>query len=189
MPICGRSAYTDASGPVTKLKSGSKVTFEVEVTAHHKGHFQFRLCDKTINSGVDGNACFDKFPLQRVRPSEIHSDCAVNDKRGDCQPYYDDLADLWFLPESPGEYNADQNFNDGDAPPTTGSNSWGNLLQEGANSTAKSGRYSKGRYYMTFWIPADFKCDMCTLQFWYRTANSTAKSGRYSKGRYYMTFW
>merc|ERR1719188_1656101 len=96
MPICGRSAYTDASGPVTKLKSGSKVTFAVDVTAHHKGHFQFRLCDKTINSGVDGNACFDKFPLQRVRPSEIHSDCAVNDKRGDCQPYYDDLADLWF---------------------------------------------------------------------------------------------
>merc|ERR1719188_2622897 len=86
MPICGRSAYTDASGPVTKLKSGSKVTFAVDVTAHHKGHFQFRLCDKTINSGVDGNACFDKFPLQRVRPSEIVSHTTTTSPTyGSCQ--------------------------------------------------------------------------------------------------------
>merc|ERR1719221_1425821 len=138
MPVCGRSAYTDVVGLVTQLKSGSKVTFEVEVTAHHKGHFQFRLCDKTIKSGVNGNACFDRFPLRRAKPSEIHSDCGVNDKRGDCQPYYEDLSDLWFLPESAGEYDAGQDFN-GDVPPMTDKTSvHPSLIQ--ANSSAKSGR-------------------------------------------------
>jgi len=52
--------------------------------------------------------------------------------------------------------------------PVDGYNNHPNLLQESVNSSYSAG----GRYRMTFWIPSDFTCSQCTLQFWYRTANS-----------------
>lgn len=115
------------------------------------------------------DGCFQQHVLRRARPEEVHSDCQVDDPRGDCQPYLEDYAEYWFLP--PAAYNeqsASSNWNDADAMPVDGYNTHPNLLQESVNSSYSAG----GRYKMTFWIPSDFTCSQCTLQFWYRTANS-----------------
>merc|ERR1719203_1924417 len=85
MPTCGKESFLNyGDGPVTNLTAGQRVQFEIRVTAHHKGHFQFRLCDRTINgslsyagtSGYAGEeACLKEHVLERVRPEEMHSDC------------------------------------------------------------------------------------------------------------------
>merc|ERR1719382_2304795 len=57
MPTCGNDPFLDFSqGPITTFSPGQRVQFEVRVTAHHMGHFQFRLCDRAINSSLGGYA-------------------------------------------------------------------------------------------------------------------------------------
>merc|ERR1719491_2780278 len=86
MPTCGRDSFLNyASGPVTTFTAGQRVEFDIRVTAHHKGHFMFRLCDQPLNSDTGGlqaeEACLNEHVLQRVRPMDIHSDCSPNDVR------------------------------------------------------------------------------------------------------------
>lgn len=115
MPTCGRDNFLNyASGPVTPFTAGQRVEFEIKVTAHHKGHFQFRLCDQTISSAVgdlaDQENCLNEHVLERVRPAEIHSDCQPNDSRGDCQPFDEANPSYWYLPPSGGSMSADYKF-------------------------------------------------------------------------------
>jgi len=115
MPTCGRDNFLNyASGPVTPFTAGQRVEFEIKVTAHHKGHFQFRLCDHTISSAVgdlaDQENCLNEHVLERVRPAEIHSDCQPNDSRGDCQPFDEANPSYWYLPPSGGSMSADYKF-------------------------------------------------------------------------------
>merc|ERR1712176_1089875 len=179
MPTCGKTQYLDATGPLTSLTKGSKVTFKVKVTAHHKGHFEFRLCDtkmsSTYSSGFSGSAaeakqdeCFQSHVLHRAQPSEVHNDCVVDDTRGDCQPYLPEYSHMWFLPKAIHEYQAPEDFSDGDEPHVTDMADHPALLQAKANTSYSAG----GMYHMTFKLPPDFECTSCTLQFWYRTANS-----------------
>jgi len=111
MPTCGRDQFLNyADGPVTRFTAGEEVTFEVKVTAHHKGHFEFRLCDQTMSSAVGGltqqEACLNEHVLERVRPERVHSDCQVNDRRGDCQPFDEVNPSYWYLPPANGSMNA-----------------------------------------------------------------------------------
>jgi len=116
MPTCGNDAFLNvASGPVTTFTAGQRVEFDIKVTAHHKGHFQFRLCDQTMSSAVgdlaDQEDCLNGHVLERVRPEEIHSDCQPDDSRGDCQPFDGANPSYWYLPPKVnGSMTADYTF-------------------------------------------------------------------------------
>jgi hypothetical protein len=97
MDTCGKANFLNVVGPMTELRAGEMAEFEVKVTAHHKGHFVFRLCDQALSSHTGGlqneEECLNKHVLKRARPKEVHGDCQPNDQRGDCQPY-DEATDL-----------------------------------------------------------------------------------------------
>jgi len=115
MPTCGRDSFLNyANGPVTSFSAGQWVQFEIKVTAHHKGHFQFRLCDETMSSAVgdlaDQEECLNGHVLERVRPEEMHLDCQPDDSRGDCQPFDEANPSYWYLPPAGGSMSADYRF-------------------------------------------------------------------------------
>jgi hypothetical protein len=188
MPICGNSqmlAYAD--GPTTKLKAGEKVEFHVKVTAHHKGHFQLRICDQQLTpSTSDPEACLNKHVLERVRPEEIHSDCKADDRRGDCQPYDEANPGYWYLPP-PGWGDtaqiAGRHFTDADANRTMQTDfvEHASMIQLHASASMQKlesdesvdVRLQAGiEYKFHYWIPKSFKCDKCTLQWAWKSANS-----------------
>merc|ERR1740123_1661975 len=165
MPTCGRDSFLNYSdGPVTTLTVGQRVQFEVKVTAHHKGHFQFRLCNRTISSALGGRAaeeaCLNEHVLQRVRPEDVHSNCQPNDARGDCQPFDEDNPSYWYLPPASA----------GDAV----------LLEEAvpaqqdqavlAQAQSHSAAVKVYRFY--YQLPQGVACEKCTLQWWWSSANS-----------------
>merc|ERR1719412_3138375 len=165
MPTCGRDSFLNyGDGPVTPLTVGQRVQFEVKVTAHHKGHFQFRLCNRTISSALGGRAaeeaCLNEHVLQRVRPEDVHSDCQANDARGDCQPFDEDNPSYWYLPPASA----------GDAV----------LLEEAvpaqqdqavlAQAQSHSAAVKVYRFY--YQLPQGVTCEKCTLQWWWSSANS-----------------
>jgi len=102
MNSCGNDKFLNwEDGPETTLKAGEVVKFKVKVTAHHKGHFMFRLCNKPLNSkmGVaDQESCLNDHVLKRVKPEDLHSDCIADDSREDCQPIDDANPGYWYLP-------------------------------------------------------------------------------------------
>jgi hypothetical protein len=103
MTTCGKDIFLDFThGPVTNFIAGQIVQFDVRVTAHHKGHFQFRLCDETMSSALGDfdaqEGCLNEHILERVRPEEIHPDCIPNDPREDCQPFDEANPGYWYLP-------------------------------------------------------------------------------------------
>jgi len=102
MATCGNAYFLDVVGPVTELVAGEMTEFKVRVTAHHKGHFVFRLCDQALNNQSGGyqaeESCLNEHVLHRARPEEVHSDCRPNDARGDCQPYDEANPGHWYLP-------------------------------------------------------------------------------------------
>jgi len=109
MPTCGRANFLDVVGPVTELVAGEMTEFVVKVTAHHKGHFVFRLCDQALSNQTGGyqaeEACLNEHVLHRARPEEVHSDCQPNDPRGDCQPYDEANPGHWYLPPNGASEN------------------------------------------------------------------------------------
>merc|ERR1719296_156136 len=164
MPTCGQSKWLNlADGPVTELTAGQRVKFEIKVTAHHKGHFVFRLCDRTISGalgGMDGEeSCLNQHVLERVRPEEMFSDCKANDKRGDCQPFDEANPGYWYLPPA----------TDGDTINLVEGNSTGHpsLAQVGSHSERAGAHYT-----FHYKLPAGLTCDKCTLQWWWLSANS-----------------
>ena len=48
-------------GPQTTFAPGEVVEFEIEITAHHKGHFEFGLCKEQLSHATAELRCFD-FP-------------------------------------------------------------------------------------------------------------------------------
>merc|ERR1719416_294115 len=164
MPTCGQSKWLNlADGPVTELTAGQRVKFEIKVTAHHKRHFVFRLCDRTISGalgGMDGEeSCLNQHVLERVRPEEMFSDCKANDKRGDCQPFDEANPGYWYLPPA----------TDGDTINLVEGNSTGHpsLAQVGSHSERAGAHYT-----FHYKLPAGLTCDKCTLQWWWLSANS-----------------
>ncbi|CAK0812331.1 unnamed protein product [Prorocentrum cordatum] len=106
LPTCGQRKFLDVASPVTELRAGELAEFAIRMTAHHKGHFVFRLCDRHLDGTSGGfqaeEACLNEHVLKRARPEEVHSDCVPNDSRGDCQPYDEANPGYWYLPP-PGQ--------------------------------------------------------------------------------------
>jgi len=91
-----------ARGPVTTLQAGEIAEFSVKITAHHKGFFEFRICDKHLDGSLtDPQACLNQHLLVR---SPLAADCKVNDGRGDCQPVDTRHPERWYLPPGAGTY-------------------------------------------------------------------------------------
>lgn len=88
------------TGTVAEWTAGTIVPVTVKVTAHHKGHFEFSICDQRINSNTPTpQACLDKFILNRASPQEAGlSDCGLNDLRAACQPLDTRHPERFYLP-------------------------------------------------------------------------------------------
>lgn len=52
---------------VRRYKKGSPFTIRVEITANHRGHFEFRLCKQNNPQTVVTEACLDQNVLRRAR--------------------------------------------------------------------------------------------------------------------------
>lgn len=52
---------------VRKYKTGSVFTIRVELTANHKGFFEFRLCPNNAPKKVASQQCLDKYLLKRSK--------------------------------------------------------------------------------------------------------------------------
>eukprot|EP00931_Biecheleriopsis_adriatica_P057193 TRINITY_DN3391_c0_g1_i1.p1 TRINITY_DN3391_c0_g1~~TRINITY_DN3391_c0_g1_i1.p1 ORF type:complete len:454 (+),score=53.08 TRINITY_DN3391_c0_g1_i1:91-1362(+) len=149
-------------GPVVATyRPGEVVEFHIVVSTHHRGHYEFRICDRALDgtrltSAAEGQACLDAHLLERAAPME---DCVVNDPRGDCQPVDPKHPERWYLPP-PGTQTqqAGSNFTDDMAP-----------QYPVANEV----------HIMRYTIPADLRCSSCTLQWYWSSGNSCYYDGDY----------
>mmetsp|Transcript_2782 Transcript_2782/g.4157 ORF Transcript_2782/g.4157 Transcript_2782/m.4157 type:complete len:483 (-) Transcript_2782:24-1472(-) len=53
--------------PQIVAQSGSQITVDIVLTAHHKGHFEFKACVISSPDQAPSQACFDANPLTLVR--------------------------------------------------------------------------------------------------------------------------
>lgn len=153
--------YLKAGVVTATYEPGEVVEFQVAVSTHHQGHYEFRICDKPLDAGsltsaAEGQACLDQWLLSRAPPL---ADCVVNDTRGDCQPLDSKHPERWYLPPA-GSHTpvAGRDFNDSMAPKYP--------------SAAEVHR-------MRFKIPDDLKCSRCTLQWYWSSGNSCYYDGDY----------
>jgi len=88
------------NGPVKTWTAGTVVEVEVKVTAHHKGHYEFSICDQVINGSLqNAQACLDKWALERATPEEAGlTKCAAGDRRPGCQPIDPRHPERFYLP-------------------------------------------------------------------------------------------
>lgn len=96
--------YLVPSAVQSSYKPGAVVEFSVEVRAHHRGHFEFRICDQaldgqTLASRADGQACLDKWILERAAPN---SACTPGDSDPDCAPVDRKHPGRWYVPPPQG---------------------------------------------------------------------------------------
>lgn len=73
------SGNTMPPDPQISAQRGSQITVDLVLTAHHKGHFEFKACAVSSPAESPSQACFDKNPLTLVRdelygsmPDESH---------------------------------------------------------------------------------------------------------------------
>lgn len=103
---CGDSSSLDFfAGPQAEWTAGSIVPITVVVTAHHMGHYEFRVCDQVLNSSVaDADACLNKWVLERATPEEaaaafgLTPPCSRGDSRPHCVPFDANHPERWYLP-------------------------------------------------------------------------------------------
>jgi len=69
---------------------GQVVEFQHVITAHHFGHLEMRICNRTV-----GDSCPDAYTLMRAEPA---ADCVPNDSRPDCQPVDVRHPERFYLP-------------------------------------------------------------------------------------------
>ncbi|CAL1166306.1 unnamed protein product [Cladocopium goreaui] len=168
-PVQGKSTPTSwqdetylKSGPITATyRAGEIVEFQVAVSTHHLGHYEFRICDRvlntsTVSSPAEGQQCLDQWLLQRAPPLE---NCQVNDARGDCQPLDPKHPERWYLPPAGSQTPvAGPNFDD---------------------SMAPSYPSSAEVHIMRYKLPEGLSCSACTLQWYWSSGNSCVYDGDY----------
>lgn len=155
--------YTTA--PQESWTAGEVVDIQITITTHHKGHFEFRICDKkldasSVGSHKLGQECLNQHLLMREPPDVAYSNCVPNDSRADCQPIDPEHPERWYLPP-PGDSGvqvAYKNFSDDDAV---------DIHAEGVI------------YTMKYRIPRGLSCTECTLQWQWSSANSCLPDGSY----------
>jgi len=134
---------------------GEIVEFQVGVSTHHRGHYEFRICDmaldgQTLESRDAGQACLNRWTLQRA---PLKASCSEGyDPDPDCQPIDENHPERWYLPP--------------------GGEGWSSGSSEALAGTAEVHR-------MRYTIPADLTCSRCTLQWYYSTGNTCLYDGDY----------
>jgi len=104
---CGDSSSLNFfAGPQATWTAGGIVPITVVVTAHHMGHYEFRVCDTVLNSSVaDADGCLNRWVLQRAAPEEaaaafpaLGAPCSPGDVRPHCVPFDATHPERWYLP-------------------------------------------------------------------------------------------
>lgn len=161
--------YMEASEPQRTYMAGSVVEFSVGISTHHKGHFEFRICDRVLDTSLasaeEGQQCLNARIMQRAPRSESCGDRLS----GDCQPLNPVHPERWYLP-----------------PPSPGTQV---AATEWINSSAESTSPHNEVYIMRYMIPEDLRCEHCTLQWYYATGNTCAYDEDYLKFDPGFPFW
>ncbi|CAD7932930.1 unnamed protein product [Amoebophrya sp. A120] len=157
-------------GP-NRFVQGLHYEFAVAYGTWHDGHFEFRLCDKSIDAndsemGHPDNAwrCLHQGwnPLERVDPKVRPTcykegqwtDAAALD--ADCQPLVVGHEHRWYLPpQEPGQYKY--------------KNDW--------DASLAAHQSQSFFHFMWYKIPMDFTCEQCTLVWHWWTANTCTPNG------------
>jgi len=129
--------------------AGEIVEFVIGISTHHMGHYEFKLCNKTISgstlsSRAEGQACLDAHTLERA---PLDPSCSPNNGVADCQPIDPRHPGRWYVPPI------------GDGTPSSDTDA---LLPYGVSEVHK----------MRYKIPDNFQCDACTVQWYWSTGNS-----------------
>eukprot|EP00928_Gymnodinium_smaydae_P023400 TRINITY_DN19326_c0_g2_i1.p1 TRINITY_DN19326_c0_g2~~TRINITY_DN19326_c0_g2_i1.p1 ORF type:complete len:542 (+),score=40.01 TRINITY_DN19326_c0_g2_i1:70-1695(+) len=162
-PLADEPYLVYTNTPQRSYVAGGKMEILVAISTHHRGHFEFRVCDRKLDSTLEsydaGQQCLNKWVLERADPAEVYGDCVVNDPRGDCQPLDPNHPGRWYLP-----------------PP-------GNMVQvAGPDWSDDMANYVNGfegnlptgadLYYMVYKVPEGLSCEECTLQWYWSTGNT-----------------
>jgi len=161
--------------PQRTYRAGDLVTFKVAVSAHHMGHYEFRICDRNMNadtiaSAAEGQECLNKVLLKKAPRNAQH--CG-NDYTGDCQRDNPKHPERWYVPPPGTKYTAR-----GDTA------NWDDA--EGAKPMSTG---SQDIHTMTYVIPADLQCTHCTLQWYLTTGNNCAYDQDYFDHDPGFKFW
>lgn len=138
--------------------AGSIVEFMIGVTAHHQGHYEFRICDsvldgQTMESRERGQECLNTWLLERA---PLKQSCSSDDDHSDadCQPLDVQHPERWYLP--PQGTQADKTGIDTAGLP-----------------------HMKEVHRMRYKIPEELSCTHCTLQWYWSTGNSCLYDSHY----------
>ncbi|KAF4668213.1 hypothetical protein FOL47_003136 [Perkinsus chesapeaki] len=141
--------HMQQGAPTTIYRKGENIEIEIEVTAHHWGHFEFRICKGGLNGDkfstqIDGQKCLNENLLLRPSPDD-REECKnakrIDASNYDCQPIDTNHPERWYLP--PQSFGSDGMMN----------------------------------YKMLFKLPDDLTCDVCTIQWNWITGNSCLVDG------------
>mmetsp|Transcript_97957 Transcript_97957/g.277654 ORF Transcript_97957/g.277654 Transcript_97957/m.277654 type:complete len:509 (-) Transcript_97957:62-1588(-) len=138
--------------------AGDIVEFRIGVNTHHKGHYEFRICDRALDASVfrdagEGQECLNQWVLERAEPA---ADCKP-DGRADCQPKDKNNPGRWYLP--PASKN------------TPHAGHW--TVEKPATAVIAE------THVMRYKIPEDLQCEHCTLQWYWATGNTCLYDGDY----------
>lgn len=160
--------------PYTQYVQGSVVDIEVVLTAHHKGHFEFRLCNPG-SASLTTQEClsehvleFDEAYTQQQFQGEMNDGCASPaDMVCDSSLYSWKAIQCDKLPAShlgnPGPVGSCCDTVRGGTCSPTSSNKHRWVIPKASASNT---------YTMKYKLPAGVVCDRCVLQWYYQTGNS-----------------
>jgi len=100
---CGSSKFLNYyAGSQETWTAGSVVPITIRVTAHHMGHYEFRICDRKLDSSMSNpNACLNRWVMERATPEEAgFPECQPGDQRPGCVPFDPKHPERWYLPPS-----------------------------------------------------------------------------------------
>lgn len=92
--------YMVPTPPQAVYQEGDVVEFTIRVTAHHRGHYEFRICDQVLDgretgfSEAGGQDCLDEHVLLRADPDPS---CEPDDANPDCQPIDPSHPGRWYV--------------------------------------------------------------------------------------------
>jgi len=150
------SSLKENNAGSVKFTKGGTIEIETKVTAHHKGHYEYRIC--TDGSKTPTQACFDQHLLE------------LDDSYPTPSPKDTDHPDRWYVPPNThgswlGGSVSDTAIN-GDSPDWDDSMAGGRrLLQSGLI------------YRMRYKLPVGVTCTHCVLQWTWITGNSCVAAG------------
>eukprot|EP00039_Didymoeca_costata_P001189 m.50501 g.50501 ORF g.50501 m.50501 type:complete len:404 (-) comp10673_c1_seq3:41-1252(-) len=155
--LCGDRAdattqrYLTPETPSITYVKGQIVEFEVVITAHHAGHFEFAVCD--IDNGPLSQTCLNQNILKRVEDSN------------DVSQIHNGYEYRYYL--EPGDQCLKNLRNiSGSLDPN-----------DSVDHVAQSEFNTALRVRMKYQLPSSLTCSHCVLQWWWVSANSCNPPG------------